>query len=214
MSEHLYKTDTGVVLRFYESPELNNFLSGKSGTPVYDTVLSAEVIVPGQAASTLSVEIERVFAQTDGAEKRVRRSSYYDLYKAQVEAYKNDTGEFIVDGTPIKSWSNIDAGTAQTLIAQGVYTVEALAGISDAALGNIGLFGRTLREQAKAYLVSREFGIPSAQMASQIADLQTENENLKAEIEALKAKKASKDPSVKKVETQQPPAPPASQTVI
>lgn len=183
----LYKTDTNAVLRFYEMPDKNNFASERAGKPVFDTVLMAEIITPGQSASTLEVEIERVFTPIDGSENRkVRRSKYYDKYQAQVEAHKNETGEYVDDGMPIRNWAQIDRGLAETLAAQGIYTVEALAGISDTALTSVGLGARTLRDQAKAYLVSREFGIPSSQMAAENATLAEENKRQAEEIAQLK----------------------------
>lgn len=187
MAHKLYKTDTNAVLRFYEQAAKNNFSSEQAGKPVFDTVLMAEIITPGQSASTLEVEIERTITPLSGDKKTVRRTKYYDKYQKQVEAHKNDTGEYADDGMPIRSWAQIDRGTAETLAAQGIYTVEALANISDTALSNIGLGARQLRDQAKAYVLSREFGIPSSQMASENSTLREENERLTKENEELKA---------------------------
>lgn len=188
MSENLYKTDTNAVLRFFEQPEKNNFASEQAGKPIFDTVLKAEVITPGQSASTLEVEIERTFSKF-GKDKppAPRRTRYYDKYKAQVEAYRTDSGDYVDDGTPVKSWQQIDRGTAETLCAQGIHTVEALASISDSALGNLGTGARTLREQAKAFLLSREFGIPAAQTSAENATLKEENTRLTDEVASLKA---------------------------
>ncbi len=210
--DHLYKTDTNAVIRFYEEPSQNNFLSEKRGKPVYDTVIMAEIIVPGQSASTLCVEVERVLHEEFGldgnGERQIIRSRYYEKYEAQVEAFKKDTGQHAIDGTPIRSWAQIDAGTAQTLIAQGIFTIEALASVSDSALTNIGLFARTLREQAKAYLTAREFGVPSAQMASELAELKEQVATLMAENAALKAGSDKVvDPSVTQVTKSEPTTP-------
>lgn len=209
MSENLYKTDTNAVLRFFEQPEKNNFASEQAGKPIFDTVLKAEVITPGQSASTLEVEIERVFSKFAGSKTPPRRSRYYDKYKAQVEAYRSDSGEYVDSGTPVRSWAQIDRGTAETLAAQGIYTVEALAGISDTALGNLGTGARTLREQAKSFLLSREFGVPSAQTSAENVALKEENTRLAEENATLKAQISALQAAAEatpKVQTKKTPA--------
>ena len=190
MSEHLYKTDTNAVLRFFETADKNNFWSERAGKPVFDTVLMAEVITPGQAASTLTVEIERTFNEAAGlnedGSRKVRHTNHYTKFQKQVEAYKSDSGEYIDDGTPLKSWAQIDRGTAETFIAQGIHTVEGLASVSDGVLHNLGMGARTLREQAKAFLTARQFGMPTAQQAAEQVRLETRVAELEAENASLK----------------------------
>lgn len=190
MSDNLYKTDTNAVVRFYEQADKNNFLSEQEGHPVFDTVLMAEVITPGLSAGTLEVEIERVFNEAAGlgpkGERKIRRTSHYKRFNAQVEAYKTDSGEYIDDGTPIKSWPQIDTGTAQTLISRGIFTVEALASVADSALGSLGIGGRSLRDKANAFIVSRQFGIPTAQQSAENTKLKVALENAQSEINELK----------------------------
>lgn len=185
MNPRLYKTDSNAVLRFYEQPSKNNFASEAQGKPVYDTVLMAEIITPGQASSTLEVELERVFSwKPEDAPDRVKRTRDYAKYHAQIEAYRNETGEFVDDGMPIRNWAQIDRGTAETLAAQGIHTVEALAGISDGNLSNLGTGARMLRDKAQAYITSREFGIPTAQMTSDNEKFKQENAMLREQLEA------------------------------
>lgn len=191
MSEQLYKTDTNAVLRFYEEASKNNFLSERNGYPVYDTVLMVEVITPGQTATNLTVEVERVLNEAAGLDedgkRKVKRSSHYNRYKSQIEAFKGDTGEHLDNGTPITSWAMVDKGTAQTLKANGIHTIEAFASVSDSALQNLGTGARTLRDQAKSWLNSRQFGVPDAQNTAELNKLREENAALKEEVASLKA---------------------------
>ena len=184
----LYKTDTNAVLRFYETAIKNNFQSQLAGKPVFDTAVMAEVITPGQSASTLEVVIERKFTVPNADGQEYMRSPHYYKFQKQYEAFKADSDDHSDTGMPIRNWAQIDRGTAETLAAQGVHTVEALASVADSALQNLGVGARTLREQAQQYILSREFGVPSAQLSAEVTTLKEEVERLTAELKAANTK--------------------------
>lgn len=184
----LYKTDTNAVVRFYETALKNNFQSEKAGKPVFDTAVMAEVITPGQSASTLEVIIERKLTVPDNDGKEVIRTRYYHQFQKQYEAFKADSDQYSDTGMPIRNWAQIDRGTAETLAAQGVHTVEALASVSDSALQNLGTGARSLREKAQQYILSREFGVPSAQLSAEVTLLKEEVERLTTELSAANTK--------------------------
>lgn len=189
MQDNLFKAGDNTILRFFEKADQNNFVSEQEGRPCYDTVLYAEVITPGSNESAPEVEIRRTFCKEykhDGEGRFVRNSRYYSRYAEQVKAYDNKNGEHAVDGMPIEKWPLVDVGVAQTLRSRNVYTVEQLAEVADSALHNLGTGGRTLRDQAKAYVTARQFGVPIAQQTAENTELKTEVERLKAENDALK----------------------------
>lgn len=216
MNNNLYKTESNTVLRFYEDAVKNNFLSEKEGKPVYDTVLMAEVITPGQAASTLTVEVERTLNAAAGVDengnRKVKRTGHYPRYQKQIEAFKgNDEHGVVDDGTPIGTWAMIDKGTAETLRAANIFTVEALASVADSALMNLGTGARTLRDQAKSWMTARTFGVPDAQNTAalnkaqtRIAELEEEVRDLRARLDAYSDAEPTRDPEPQDAELATP----------
>lgn len=187
-ADQIYTGPDGTALRFFERPVKNNFQSEKNGRPIFDNALMVEVMVPGSRESTPEFEIERTYcveASPDPANRLVERSPKYVQYQQQVEAYKAQNGVGLVSGTPISQWAQIDAGTAATLKAQGIHTVEMLAGVQDTHLNNLGMGGRVLRDQAQAYINTRQFGVPSAQMAAETANLRDDNMRLTGQVNDL-----------------------------
>lgn len=192
-TDQIYAGPDGTALRFFERPTKNNFQSEKNGRPIFDTSLLVEVMVPGSRESTPEFEIERTYCEEAGMDPRtggrlVERSSHYARYASQVDAYKAQNGVGLVDGTPISQWPNVDAGTAATLKAAGISTVEMLANVQDVHLPNLGIGGRVLRDQAAAFLQTRQFGVPSAQMAADSANLRDEVMRLTNENNDLTAR--------------------------
>jgi hypothetical protein len=188
--QQLYKAEDGAALRFYTKPIKNNFQSEKHGRMIFDTGLFVEVITPGSTESLPEFLCETTFC--DEMNIPPKRTDYYLRFRQQIEAYKEQTGAYALSGLPLTEWTQIDVGTAATLRACGVHTVEQLAEVSDSNLHNLGIGGRTLREKAKGWLTSRDFGIPSAQMSTQLSELRVENERLLAENQAIKAQLAAR----------------------
>lgn len=190
-SDQIYQGPDGTALRFIERPSKNNFQSEKAGRPIFDTSLVVEVMVPGSRESTPEFEVERTYCEEfgldDAGKRKVERTHNYTKYQAQIEAYKAQNGVGLIDGTPIAQWPAIDAGTVATLKAAGIRTVEMLAAVNDSSLQNLGMGGRTLRDQAIAYLQTRQFGVPSAQMAAEVTSLKEELERVTNERDQLRA---------------------------
>lgn len=209
MDDQIFKGPDGVALRFFHTPSQNNFQTEKHGRPIFDTSLMVEVMVPGMRESTPQVEIERVLCAEagvgDGPDGRiVKRSPKYEEYREAVEAFKRNNGEGLVQGTPLSSWPSLDAGTSATFKAQGIHTVEQLAAISDGHLANLGTGGRRLREMAQAFISTRTFGVPSAEMASENAQLKERVAFLEGRITDLENALAA---SAKTPDTNVPPLP-------
>lgn len=183
----LYRGAAGEALRFFTRAIKNNFQSEQAGHPVYDTGLFVEIITPGSTSSVPEKLIERTGKDAKG-KPLTTKTADYERFKAQVEAYKGQTGEHLADGMPITQWAQIDAGTAQTLKAQGIHTVEALAEVGDGHLANLGTGGMHLREQAKAFIVARQFGVPIAQQSAETSKLREDFDRVTNERdEALEA---------------------------
>lgn len=213
-TDQIYQGPDGTALRFFERPVKNNFQSEKHGRPIFDTQLLVEVMVPGSRESTPEFEVERVYNETAGKNADggplVERGPKYDLYRPMVEAYKAQNGQGLAEGTPLSQWPNVDVGTVATLKAAGIHTVEMLAGVQDTHLHNLGMGGRVLRDQAQAFINTRQFGVPSMQMASETAKLREENARLTAERDDLTQRLSQALGELGAAKTGQPAPPPAA----
>lgn len=211
-TDQIYQGPDGTALRFFSRPTKNNFQSEKNGRPIFDTSLIVEVMVPGSRESTPEFEVERTYCAEAGTDANgkalVERSPKYVQYQAQVEAYKSQNGVGLAEGTPISQWPNIDTGTAATLKAAGIHTVEMLAGVQDTHLPNLGIGGRVLRDQAQAYINTRQFGVPTMQMAADSAHLRDEVTRLTTENTDLSQRLSAALAELAAARTGQPAPPP------
>jgi hypothetical protein len=180
MDDQIYKGDDGTAIRFYYGPIKNNFQSECHGRAIFDKILYADVMTPGSNESSPTFEIERTYCEE--AKAQPERSPKYAQYEKQVEAFKSQSGEHLSGGTPLEQWPQVDVAQVATMKALGIHTVEMLAGVSDNALQNIGMGGRVLRDQAVAYMNTRQFGMPTAQMAAETTHLREEVERLQGEV--------------------------------
>ena len=108
---------------------------------------------------------------------------HMDLWPRHYEAFKKK--EDIVDeGTPIEAWGAIDAGAARALRAMSIMTVEQLAEISDAAVGNI-MGGRTLRDRAQQFVKLQAENAETNKLAAEFQAMRSENQRLEQQIADL-----------------------------
>lgn len=125
-----------VLPRFFVEAVQNNFRSKEESRPIYDDIEMVELIIAGDK-NNRPVEVV-----TD--EHRARYKTYYDRFKQGLE--------FAAEGTPVEHWSLLSKGQALELKAMKLFTVEQVADVSDQALPSLGLGGRTIRDNARAWL--------------------------------------------------------------
>lgn len=109
---------------------------------------------------------------------------WLDKWKADYQRFKNGQ-EIPVDGTPIKGWSLIPGSIQELLISINVKTVEALAGMSDEAIGRVGMGAVEFKRRAQAWVKQHS---EKDGPAIEIAALQQENDSLKASVKDLTEK--------------------------
>lgn len=206
-TEGMVKGPDGTILRFFYDTAKNETASIAEGRPIFDTVLMVDVITPGQRTSTPRFELERKWAEQSikalGLTGEYKRSLKYQLYKEQVERFKANEQGSDLGGTPLKEWPRIDRGLAATLAAANVYTVEAVAELPDSRLDVLGLGGRAMREQAKAYLEAAAGDSGLSEMTDRATKAEAEVVQVKADLVAAnkriaeleKAKKGEKPSS-------------------
>jgi len=161
--------DSGLYVEFYMEAEHQAFESEKQGMPVFKDVAFIKILFPGDNTKKVVRPVRE-----SGSDSYM---SDVDRFPKQWQAFKNQSIQSH-EGTPINDWPPISKSLALSLKSMNIHTVQQLAGVSDTALTWLG--ARDLREKAKAY-------IASATDSAAVLNMQTENQNLKNEMAALKA---------------------------
>ena len=189
----------GNMYCFYWAPRRNEIASQKQGAPVYDRVLMAEIRSPGFKTQIHTPEIEIHFA--DGT-VRQRLSGYREdgsgrdltwreVLKTYLDAWEKEQ-ETPDDGTPLETWPRLDVAMIAALREAGVYSVEMLAGVPDNQLGRIGMGGRTLRDQAIAYLEEVKGNAQNNKLIAENAELRERMARMEEALAAIKRADAEK----------------------
>lgn len=164
-------TTDNVIPRFYMAAVEDEAASKREGRPIFTEVEMVEVMIPGDRLS------RPVFPVED--KHRERWPQAYEAFKRKQSVAQT--------GMPIEMWPQVTAPRALELKAVGVFTVEALAGLPDGMVSNIGADGRQLREKARAYLDAASGGATVAEQAAEIA-------RLRDMVEALMQRNAAPPP--------------------
>lgn len=178
-TEPQYRTEDGSALRIYREAVQNNYVSEQLGRPVYDEAIFVEVISPGSRGSVPIFEVERTCVDEhgmvpEGAMPKVNRMQY-DKYAKFIEDFKSNDSDASLAGTPLQEWPELGVSLIATLKAASIFTVEALANISDNRLTVIGPDGRSWRTKAQAFLDASKGSAAATALAA-------ENEQLRARL--------------------------------
>jgi len=122
--------------RFYVRAVENKGKSLEEGRPIFDEAEYIEIFVNRNEI------VDRKVSDADRHQ-----------YSAQYEQFKRNK-EQIGDGTPVEQWPALSVSKVATLKSLKIYTVEALAGLRDDRIKDIGLDGRNLVVKAKAFIAS------------------------------------------------------------
>lgn len=194
LTDPQYRTQDGSALRIWRDTAQNNFLSEREGRPIFDEVIYAEVISPGSRDSTPTFELERIFAKEMGRDAPKYGAKYNEL-REFVEHFKRDEKQNpTLSGTPLDQWPEMNRSLIAQLRAQGVFTVDALAELSDTKLLIVGPDGRAWREKAKAYVENAKNGAFATELAARVDQMQTE-------LEAGKQREAAMAARIQELET-------------
>jgi hypothetical protein len=167
-------SDQGLYVEFYmhPSPAPDKELSEEAGMPVYNDIPWVKIMVPGDRTKVWDRPAKLVAeSQTDGIPPDNKR------FREQWEAFQNHTRK-ATSGLPVEEWAAITRSEAESLKRMDIHTVEQMAALPDSSLSWLG--ARQRRDQAAQWL-------ESAKGHATEAKLIRENEQLKAQIEALQA---------------------------
>lgn len=173
------------LLTFWDEALPNGLAGAKAGRVVFDHVLMVDVSSPGDK-SEVTYEVKRTYPENypHPIHGEVRKNeTVYAKYGKYIEDYESRMkgGSQVVAGTPIDNWALVDTRMAANLKFHGVYSVEALAEVSDGNAANMGMGIRELVQKAKDWLKNA---------SSSAAAMETEDRNrkLQAEIDDLRVK--------------------------
>lgn len=172
----------GNLVQLYWLPQKNEFQSAQQGHVVFDKLLMIKVVSPGMTAQEPHFWVEHHYS-TGGVK---RNELMFRRYGDIIEEYKANNGNVSERGYPIDTWEDIDVAQKEMLKHHRVYTVEALANLSDTACQEIGLGGRDLRQKAEKFLGRQKEG--GVDHAERLARLEAENRALMEQVRELNAR--------------------------
>lgn len=198
--------DSGLIVEFYVKPYFMEFLTETMGHPIFQDRIWVRIVAPGNSKTvwdTLAAGIDYDTAvDPDSGEYHTT----WDVKEICANGSPSDPNKYpkawarfqkrglpVDSGWPIEEWGAISRSYAESLKLLNVPTVEALAGLADAAASGI-MGGLKYRDLAKASLDERERNrILSAEQAKAVraedtARMQSERiSQLEAQIAQLQA---------------------------
>lgn len=179
----------GVFAEFYLEKERLGFESERQGRDVHEMREKIRIVIAGDKHT----EANRLATDED----RERFHEVYARFKRGEEARKQ------IVGTHISAAPFLNAALVADLEYLNIYTVEALADLSDVAKGRLGMGAAELVAKAKAFLSVAKDSAEATRLAAENERQQAENAELKRQIKELADRLAT-------VEKGAPLAPPSS----
>jgi hypothetical protein len=145
-----------VRARFYTEQEEDIVATKAEGRPIFRPVEMVEVRTPGDRYTV------GVFPVEDKHRERWH-NEYAAFKRGEMQAQS---------GTPLEMWPIVTTSQVYELKALSIFSVEDVAGLSDANLSRLGPMGRELRTKAQAFIDVAKGGAVVSEQAAQIARLE------------------------------------------
>lgn len=168
-----YGNDAGVFVEFRMEQIYQEFRSLAEGHPIYEAVPFIRIYVPGDKTKVVDRPVK--LEQSGDVPSDPQR------FHAQWQAFRSGV-QATAAGKPLAEWPLMTTSQVKELNAVNIYTVEALAEVSDVALDGIGHGGRALRDQAKAHIAQMTDGAATAKLVAANSDLQRQIDELRASM--------------------------------
>ena len=156
----------------------NKAKSRAEGRPIFEQQEQVHIRFVGDTKKELVAPAQEKCARDPSNGQWI---SYAQLYHKHYDAFKSGQ-EVAGEGTPIEELHFIDAAKRAELKALHVHTAEALAGLEGVNLTRLGMYGRELKEKAKAYIEKAKDSALETRLAAENAQLKTRLEALEAQI--------------------------------
>lgn len=158
-----------VRARFFADAIENPKRTKEAGRPMFDDVEMVEFLF-------LDDRNTRFVALAD-ERSRGNGPTYAERYPREYEAFKRGAAR-AATGTPLEHWPILTTSRVHELKAMGILSVDELADATEGVIRNIGRDGRTLQEQARAFIGTAKDGAGTAALAAEV-------EKLRAQVAAL-----------------------------
>lgn len=158
-----------VRARFFADAIENPKRTKEAGRPMFDDVEMVEFLF-------LDDRNTKFVAPAD-ERSRGNGPTYAERYPREYEAFKRGAAR-AATGTPLEHWPILTTSRVHELKAMGILSVDELADATEGVIRNIGRDGRTLQEQARAFIGTAKDGAGTAALAAEV-------EKLRAQIAAL-----------------------------
>ena len=186
-----YGADDGLLVEFYLRPVLMESESKAQGHPVHEDRIFTRIVSPGNTKTTWDHETKGITYQYDD-EGDLSGYLVEDLENGPAEPNKypkawerfTKRNEKVQDGWNIAEWGAITRSFAETLKAQNIHTVEALASMTDANVTNI-MGGLKFRNLARAALDEQKLLSLASEEQERANKAEEQNKTLLAKIEAM-----------------------------
>lgn len=146
------------ILVFWEEPKQCGHASRTTGKVMFENTLMMRVSVPGDAKNNVEywVQVSYPEGYPHPVYGKMRKNdAITQQYGKYIDDYlKRQGGPAEISGTPIEQWPMLTRAQVANLKHNGVYSVEALEGLTDQNIAAIGMDGRKLVQQAKDWLAS------------------------------------------------------------
>ena len=166
--------DSRLAVRFYVQAFPNNFMSEKEGRPIFQDVDMIQIMVPGDATSIIDTPV---------------REEHKKRWPIQWAHFQNKHGGDPREiGTPLEQWPRLNKSQVEELKALKIYTVENVAGMSDANLQKIGMIAgmqpHAFRDHAVRFLRLAHDDSIANEAETRAKALEEANAKLKADTDA------------------------------
>lgn len=161
-------THSDVFARFYDKSVKTDEINPKTGMPIFKDVCYVEIRIKNNNTD--------IYNQPASDEKIHRFPAEYNRYlmaKKQVE-----------NGTPLENFAFLTAAQTDTLKFHGIFTVEALADISEQQAQDLDLSAE--RQSAIRFMKSAQANLTQIEWQGRVDNLLAEIDVLKAEIDTQK----------------------------
>lgn len=163
----------GLFVQFYMHPAHDIKESDKQGRPIYQEKEYVRIMVPGDKSSIIERPI------------RLGHTPSHDNNKFPLEyARFKQNEEQVLTGTMLSEWPVMSRSRVKELEFFNVFTVEQLAGMSDANIQNFRGLSDS-RSKAIAFLESAKEGAPLVTMQAKLAKRDDELDALRNQVEEL-----------------------------
>lgn len=192
----IYGTEKGLLVRFYAKPILMEAISKEQGYPYYEDRVFINIVSPGNTKTVWDMlakgitpkykQIAEGEYEQDGWEVEELEGEADPIKYPEAWALFIKKGEKVHKGWDLAEWGAITRSFAESLKGLNIPTVEALAGLSDAAASNI-MGGRKFRDMAKAALDEQELMSLATQEQEKASKAEERVKTLEKQIEGMQA---------------------------